>query len=643
MLQPNGLYWLGFPGAVAVLLCAFYHYHGLKNPLRGSGGLHRAKSLLKKCAQGLQRWHGAAVIALLFLGTGILLALSSFGVLSNRYIPFAFLSGGLCAVLPQLLDLRFMPRWSANGAATMEVSPRKGLTLLTKASRIRSLTAVGAVLAEFTAWTLFLSTRKELTALGMCEVLMTLGLGGTAVTFLSRHLGLFSAAAYEGSSPIADGDRSVPVTDSRNPASAAHALGTCIHQPAASASAAWRCLISAACALGALTYSDIGLDAQTVFFPLLIAWASPLLSLLSALRGMPAGSHWDTRDLPHRFWSGLRLTVLLTAAVGLPFSFLLLGSFRPWLAFVLGLIAAPIAIQIIQLSAKMKPIAKAEQKFPLAAYGVMALLGLLPLLLLAAALWGAYTLCGGVNGGGLYGLAMAGIGFLVPTTDLLTASSFALMARGSISLTWLSGDMTEPVWATDLGILSDQFSAIGRSGSLLHNLAAAGLLLAAWELRRGLTLTPDGLFLGGIALGVLTVAAVVALLLFGMKKSAAALKAESERQAPEIKGLHAGKSAPNPSACVDAAVLSSLVWTVAALAAALAIPLLALLIPNGSGLTGTALAVLIPATVGGIFLITSGEHWRGAVPDALILPLRWVVGPALGELALLIMSLLVLF
>lgn len=642
MLQPNGLYWLGFLSAGVILLCALLHNRGLKNPMRGSGGLHRAKSLLKRCTQGLFRWHGVAVTVALLLGTGILFALNSFGVLPNPYLPFGFLSGGLCALIPQMLDLRYMPRWAANGAATMEVSPRKGLTLLTKASRIRSLTTVGVTLLEVTAWSFFLSLRAGSTPAELSGVLITLGLGGSMVTLLSRHLGLFSVATHLGSQSLVDGGKTLPVTDTRNPASAARALGTCLHQPAASASAAWRCLTAAACALGALTCSDLRMEAQAVFYPLLLAWAAPLLSMLPALRGMPAGDHWDARDLPRRFLSGLRLTLLLTAAVGLPFTLLLFGSFRPWLSFVLGMVAAPAAIQIFQLSAKTRAVGKDGQKHPVLAYLSMLPIWLLPLLLLTAALCGAYALCDGVLDG-LYGLALAGIGFLTPATDLLTAASFSLMARGAISLTWMSGDMTEPSWAASLNTLSDQFSALGRGCTLITELTSAGLLLLAWFRRHNLTLTLSGTLGGGIALGVLLTAGIVALLLWGVKRASDALWHEVEHQAPEIKGLHAGKTAPNISACVDVATLSSLLWTTVALLCAVALPLLTELLLGNVGLLGMALAVLTLAVLGGSLLITAGEHWTGTVLEKYILPLRWVTGPALGELALFLLSLLVLF
>lgn len=642
MLQPNGLYWLGFLSAGVILLCALLHFRGLKNPLRGSGGLHRAKSLLKKCARGLCRWHGAAVTVVLLLGTGILFALNSFGVLSNPYLPFGFLSGGLCALIPQMLDLRYMPRWAASGAATMEVSPRKGLTLLTKASRARALTTVGITLLELTSWVCFLSYGARCTPAELSGVLVTLGLGGSMVTLLSRHLGLFSVATHLGSQCLVDNGKTLTVTDTRNPASVARALGTCLHQPAASSAAAWRCLTAAACAVGALTCSDLHLESQAVFYPLLLAWAAPLLSMLPALRGMPPGEHWDTRDLPPHFLRELRLTLLLTAAVGLPFSFLLFGSFRPWLAFVLGQIAAPAAIQISQLSAKLKAMNKEGKKRPALAYLSMLPVWLLPLLLLTVALLGAYALCDGAPNG-LYGLALAGIGFLTPTADLLTASSFSLMARGALSLTWMSGDMTEPTWAKDLSILSDQFSALGRSCTLITELTAAGLLLLAWFRRHGLTLTLSSKLGWGIALGLLLTVGVVSLLLWGVKRASAALWREVEHQAPEIKGLHAGKTAPNTSACVDVATLSSLLWIAAVLLCALALPLLTGLLLGETGLLGMALTVLALAAAGGTLLITAGEHWTGTCLEKSVLPLRWVAGPALGELALLLLSLPVFF
>ena len=171
----------------------------------------------------------------------------------------------------------------------------------------------------------------------------------------------------------------------------------------------------------------------------------------------------------------------------MPFSFLLFGSLRPWLALVLGLLCALAVIWSVQLSALAVPEPLKEGgKTALSTWLTLGLYGILPLLLLLACLLGAFCLAGGATSptAGLYGVALAGVGFLVPMGDLLTCASCGTLAQGAIALTWMSGDMPQPTWAPALDKLSDRFSAESRGYSFTASILAAFLLALAWEIGR---------------------------------------------------------------------------------------------------------------------------------------------------------------
>ena len=72
----------------------------------------------------------------------------------------------------------------------------------------------------------------------------------------------------------------------------------------------------------------------------------------------------------------------------------------------------------------------------------------------------------------------------------------------------------------------------------------------------------------------------------------------------------------------------------------LALSLLTGALLNAAVGLGLALTVVLLALLPGFFLITAGDHWMGTPLSPAILPLRWAVGPALGEMALLVLAVL---
>lgn len=640
MLQPNGLYWLGLGSGGCALLAALILSRRLKKPLSGSSGLFRAKSMLRKGALSLFKWQALLLFALLALGFADLMVLSSFGYLPNPYLPAAFLTGALCAFLPQLLDLRFAPQWLARIVAAAAASPRRSMALLLTSGRIRAFASLGLTVTEVSGWFCFLTLREGLDPGMLTETLLTFGLGGGAVALFARHLGFFSAAGILGSIPLEEGDKTIPPEDQRNPAAAVYAMSSFLHDPAAGTAAAWRCLLVASFILGLLSYGPEDLGIQAMLFPLLVASAGVLATLISALRGLPEEKPLD-RTLSRRLWANLWLTLLLTGAAAMPFAFLMFGTLRPCLPLALGLLCAPAVAWSTRLSAMAPPPEdmSSDGKVPVRAWLTIALYGALPLVLLLGALLGAFWLHGGRDSPimGLYGVTLAGVGLLAPMGDLLTLSSCGGLAQGVISLTWMSGDMAEPDWAPGLALLGQRFSTAGRGYSLALTLTSSLLLLLAWMGSRAMVPTLSLVLAVGILLGLLLVCTVAALLLLGCKKTVVSLRGETQRQFKEIKGLRSGKEAPHTLSCVDLTNGRSLFWILAGVLLTLVFPALAAALGT-AGALGFAIGAVTLSLLSGFFLITAGDHWTGTPLADAVLPLRWAVGPVVGELALLAMT-----
>lgn len=642
MLQPNHLYWLGFLAAGLALLYAALLWRKLKRPLGGSGGLHRAKSLVKQGALSILKWHGVLLFALVALGFGILMALRSFDRLPNPYLPVAFLTGAVCALLPQLLDLRYAPRWTAQTAAAMEASRPRGMRFLLFSARLRTFLTLGLTLLEVSGWICYLTLRAECSPEAIAQILLTFGLSGALVAFLARHLGSFSAVGVLGSLPLESAGQPLPPQDQRNPSSAVYSLSSFLHDPASALPAAWRCLLPAAATLGVLTYGPQDLGAQAALFPLLVLCAGALATLISSLRGFPSGKPLDRLHY-RRLWGNLWLTLLLTGAAALPCSFLLFGSLRPCFALFAGLLAAPLVAWGTQLAALAVPEPagrNAGQKVPVTTWLILGLYGLLPLMLLTAALLSAFLLAGGADTPvfGLYGVALAGVGLLSPAGEFLVFSSCGAAAQGAISLTWMSGDMAEPVWAGGLEVFGKRLSYAGRGYSLGVTLTTSLLLLLCLA---GKSPLPDRLTLGlgaGVLLGIVLLAGLSALLLWGGHRTVLSLSEEIKRQYKETKGTRSGKS-PSPTLpCVDLAAVHSLFWSLVCLLSALLLTALMGALAGTEGLLGLSAAVTVPAFLPGFFFLTAGDHWGNTPLAKAVFPLRWAVGPFLGDLALLVLT-----
>lgn len=642
MLQPTHLYWLGLLTSGLALLYAVLLWRKLKRPLGGSSGLHRAKSLLKQGALSILKWHGVLLFALVALGFGILMALRSFGRLPNPYLPVAFLTGAVCALLPQLLDLRCAPRWAAQTAAAMDASRPQGMRFLLFSGKLRVFSTLGLTILESSGWICYLTLRKECTPETIAQVMLTFGLSSALVSFLARHLGFFSAVGVLGSLPLESAGQTIPPQDQRNPSSAVYVLSAFLHDPAAALPAAWRCLLPASATLGLLTYGPRNLGAQAALFPLFVLSAGALATLISSLRGLPNGKPLDRRCY-RRLWGNLWLTLLLTGAAALPCAFLLFGTLQPCLSLFVGLLSAPLVAWGTQLASLAVPepaVREAGQKVPVTTWLIMGLYGSLPLLLLIAALLLAFLLAGGTADPalGLYGVALAGAGLLAPAGELFTFSSCGAMAQGAISLTWMSGDMAEPAWASGLEVFGKRLSYAGRGYSLGATLTTSLLLLLCLA---GKNSIPSGMTLRlgiGLLLGLSLLVGLSFLLLWGSKRTVLSLCEEIRRQYKETKGTRSGKS-PSPALpCVDSAAVHSLFWTLVCLLSAVLLTALTGALAGSEGLLGLSSAVAVPAALPGFFFLSAGDHWRDTPLAAAAFPLRWTVGPILGDLALLTLA-----
>ncbi len=492
------LFGVGFAGAALALgFAGFQAWTLLRAPKAEGDELQPMTDALRRGGSAHWKWQSVPVLALFAAAACGVFGLDRLGAPDNSYLPWAFLTGGLwpllAALLGEMLTLAAWPRMV--GATRKDLN--LGLKTLLSAGAIHSFLLAGLGLSEVTGWIFFLSRTAGYDAPQLTHTLLTFGLGAALASFLLRAGGsiFFQSARLMDQGEDLSGSPRDLAAIVRWVGGQAGANG-----PGCDLYGSYLLILPAAIALGAKAYGEHGMIWNAMLFPLAVAAAGALASLLGTAL-IHAGGQAGQRALLAVARKGTWAAALLTAAASAPLSYFLLGAWTPALSVTSGLLLGCLldctAEALAQGSGRR---AKAMAK--LADGGAAAtLLGglgagmaclLLSLLLLAAGLFAAYWAAGGalppadsaaLAAGlprGLYGVALAAVG-LTSTLGLSgTTGAFGTLADSLRALVRQTGSH-EGAWsnADALDCLGCALSASGRTRSVVAAALASLLLLSS--------------------------------------------------------------------------------------------------------------------------------------------------------------------
>ena len=673
---------LSFLGAIVALAFA-----GMmaKKVLRFSEGTDRMKEIASFIRQGASAYltRQYKVVSIFFACMFVILfVLSQFNLL-NKFIPFAFITGGLYSALSGFFGMKIATNANSRTANACRESLNKGLNVAFSAGSVMGFTVVGLGLLDVSCWYALLRFAFNCDISTTATTLVMFGVGASSMALFARvGGGVFTKAADVGADIVGKVEAGIPEDDPRNPAVIADNVGDNVGDVAGMGADLYESYfgsIVSACALGVAAFND----PKAMGVPLLLAVLGIFASIIGSFF-VRTGEKFDQKLLLKALSKGTTVSSIIVAIGAFPIVWYVLGkeNISLYIAVLAGLIAGVLIGQATEYftSDTYKPTKKlagasetGSATIIISGMSLGMLSTALPIVIIAICILVAYFTGGGDTATGLYGIGLAAVGMLSTLGITLATDAYGPVADNAGGIAQMA-ELDEVVRErTDaLDALGNTTAATGK-GFAIGSAALTALALMASYVDSVGRVAPDfafdmslmnppvlvGLFIGGCLPFVFA-----ALTMESVGRAAQSVVREVRRQFSEIKGIITGEERADYASCVDLCTKSSLGEMVLPTIVAVVVPVVTGLIlgPNGvigllagSTVTGFLLAILM-SNAGGAWdnakkYIESGfgggkgsdNHKAAVVGDTVGDPFKDTSGPAINILIKLLSTISIVF
>lgn len=667
-------FWLVPFASLVALFFAWYFFRGM---MRRSEGTERMQQIAAHVRSGamayLRQQYKVVIIVFLFLA--LFFAFLAYGLgVQNKWVPFAFLTGGLFSGLAGYIGMRTATFASARTAQAASESLDSGLRVAFRSGAVMGLVVVGLGLLDISIWYLILDHFVESTTASqkltiITTTMLTFGMGASTQALFARvGGGIYTKAADVGADLVGKVEAGIPEDDPRNPATIADNVGDNVGDVAGMGADLYESYcgsILATAALGAAAFAG-DMQLKAVLAPMMIAAVGILLSVLGIFL-VRTREGAGMKQLLRSLGLGVNVSAVLIAIL----TFVILYSLQldNWVgisfAVIVGLLAGIIIGQSTEYytSHSYKPtrrIAKSSETGPatviISGIGMGMISTAIPVLTISAAIILAYLcaigfdfenmLTGASLSKGLYGIGIAAVGMLSTLGITLATDAYGPIADNAGGNAEMSGLDPQVRKRTDaLDALGNTTAATGKGFAIGSAALTALALLASYieEVKIGLlhlgqetielsngtvqavtdanildfvdyfhisVMNPNVLI--GVFIGAMMAFLFCGLTMNAVGRAAQSMVEEVRRQFREIKGILEGTATPDYARCVAISTKGAQREMLLPSILAIVAPVLTGFIFGVAGVMGLLVGGLGAGFVLAIFMANSGGSWDNA-------------------------------
>jgi K(+)-stimulated pyrophosphate-energized sodium pump len=495
--QPQiGQMWVTWIGSVAALIFALILALGV---LKKDAGTAKMKEISRAVQVGALAYlkQQYKVVGIIFVLLFALFIVLSFVLnLISRFVPFAFLTGGLFSGLAGFIGMSVATRANARTAWAAKQSLNGGLRVAFSAGTVMGMVVVGLGLLDLSIWWLVLYLFR-LPPSEIPPIMITFGMGASSMALFARvGGGIFTKAADVGADLVGKVESGIPEDDPRNPATIADNVGDNVGDVAGMGADLYESYVGsivATMALGAIASLGLpGLTAlQAIQVPVTIATIGVLSSILGTFL-VRAKEDASQVKLLGSLRRGVYSSTALIAVLSFLYIYFSIGKafLGVWAALIVGLVAGNVIGFFTEYytSDSYRPTkALANQSLTgpatliIGGLSLGMLSTLIPVVVVVIATLAAFGLSGGFTHVdiGLYGIGLSAVGMLSTLGITLATDAYGPVADNAGGIAEMAKLDPEVRQRTDaLDSLGNTTAATGK-GFAIASAALTALSLIA--------------------------------------------------------------------------------------------------------------------------------------------------------------------
>lgn len=657
--------------SLVALFFAWFFYHQMKKEDEGTPTMKEIAQYVREGAMAYLKQQ-YKVVGIVFVVLAVLFSILAFGFgVQNKWVPFAFLTGGFFSALAGYVGMRTATYASARTANAVSKSLNSGLKLAFRSGAVMGLTVVGLGLLDISIWWVVLNAfvheaSQSQSLVVITTTMLTFGMGASTQALFARvGGGIYTKAADVGADIVGKVEQDIPEDDPRNPATIADNVGDNVGDVAGMGADLYESYcgsVLATMALGASAFfGDVDGQMRAILAPMMIAAIGVVLSIIG-IYAVRTKEGAGLQQLLKSLSVGTNLSAALIAV--LAFVVLYLLGFENWWQLSLSVISGLLAGVIIgkateyYTSHSYKPtqqLAESSQTGPatviINGIGLGMISTCIPVVTIVVAILLSYLCATGFSfdpaliSNGLYGISIAAVGMLSTLGITLATDAYGPIADNAGGNAQMSELDPEVRHRTDtLDALGNTTAATGKGFAIGSAALTALALLASYieEIKIGLQHMGTAVLQIGdkvvnvaeatipqiisyyevnlmnpCVLAGVFVGAMMAFLFCGMTMNAVGRAAqkmvvEVRRQFREIAGILEGKQRPDYKRCVEISTKAAQHEMITPALTAIIVPVLVGIILGEAGVMGLLIGGLGAGFILAIFLANSGGAWDNA-------------------------------